>query len=104
MSLRRLMLSVALGLAVAALAAPIASADPAERALHLRSQALNERYATGAVGGVEAPGTSAASSPTSSGIDLSDAGIAVLALSIVSLGGYAAVRRRRADPVRGAGS
>lgn len=112
MSLSRLMRSVVLGLAIATLAATAASADQAERALHLRSQALNQHSVTASADGQAARAlhlrsqalndryATAASPPADGGIDLSDAGIVVLALSVLSLSAYAA-RRRRADPVRG---
>jgi hypothetical protein len=119
----RLTRSVAIAAALAALAGPAsAAADQSERALHLRSQALNEqsvgahtmvqaehalhlrsqalndRYAAGAAS------VTVGSPRSRGGIDWTDAGVGagalLLALSLVSLSAYVVVRRRRADPAR----
>jgi hypothetical protein len=109
----RLTRSIALAFAFATLAAPAVAADPAERALHLRSQALNERYVAAETTTpaeralhlrseglnaryvtVAAPAVSA----PSSGFDWADAAVGaagmLLGLSVLSLGAVA-IRRAR---------
>jgi hypothetical protein len=106
MSLHRLARSAAITLVFAALATPATAAassgaDQAERALHLRSQALNDRYV---LAGTTDPAEAAlVRDEASNGIDWADAGIGaggmLLVLSVVSLGTYTVVHRR-ADPGR----
>jgi hypothetical protein len=73
---------------------------PAERALRLRSQALNDRYATAEAPSVAVP----VAAPSRDGIDWTDAGIGagvmLVALSLTSLSAYLVVQRRRTDPAR----
>jgi hypothetical protein len=116
----RLTRSVAIAAALAALAGPAsAAADQSERALHLRSQALNEQSVgahtmvqaehalhlrSQALNDRYAAGATVGSPRSRGGIDWTDAGVGagalLLALSLVSLSAYVVVRRRRADPAR----
>jgi hypothetical protein len=96
MSRHRIARSLALTFALATLAAPASAAtDPAEHALHVRSVALNERYAPD-VRIVRMPAAPVASSD---GIDWADAAIGAgamtVGLGLVSLSAYGVMRRRR---------
>jgi hypothetical protein len=130
MSHHRLTRSVALTIAVAALAAPApaAAADQAARALHVRSQALNDRYGLAETTSQaeralllrsqalndryvapRTPATSIVRTPSGEAssrgaVDWTDAGIVAgvmfLGLGLISLGTYAVMQRRRTDPAR----
>jgi hypothetical protein len=128
MSHHRLTRSIALTIAVAALAAPApaAAADQAARALHVRSQALNDRYGLAETTSpaeralslrsqalneryAATPATSIVRTPSGEAsahgaVDWTDAGIGAgamfLGLSLVSLSIYAVMQRRRTDPAR----
>ena len=117
MSRRRLAHSFAVTVALATIATPAAAADQAERALHvrsvalnqravaadttgqaeralhLRSQALNERSKTAAVPRSSAP-------RSRGGIGSIDAGALLLAVSVLSLTTWVVVRHKRADTAR----
>ena len=79
----------------------------AQRALHLRSEALNDRYAADST--PSAPATSIVGTPSGEAssrgaVDWTDAGIGAgvmfLGLGLISLSTYAFMQRRRTDPGR----